>query len=212
LRFIRVMKNWMINSLIESRCVAWRLRLASLLSLVLAGLLLPALPAFSQGGEARVREARWERRMEARQALRRAGFFERLRDLPPKEQERVLKNDKRFQNLPPERQQRIRENLQRWNQLSPERKEQIRNRERIFSQLTPEQRQSVRRMSSQWRDLAPAERRRVRLALRRMRGMTPEERRKFLNSPQIEKRFSPEEQDILRGLGQLFPGDSAPGQ
>ena len=62
-------------------------------------------------------------------------FYEHLRDLPPKEQERVLANDKRFQRLPPQRQQRIRENLRRWNDLSPQRKEQLREREEIFSQV-----------------------------------------------------------------------------
>lgn len=208
------MRNWTNNSLVRARSLARR-RLASAVGLALAGLLLPVLPAYPQGRAEQRRGAHLERKAQARRSLRRAasrraGFFERLRDLPPKEQERVLKNDKRFQRLSPERKQRIRENLKRWNQLSPERKAQIRRRERIYSQLSPEQRRSVRRMSRQWRGLPPAQRRKVRQALRRMRGMTPAERRKFLNSRQFEQRFSPEEQGILRGLGRLFPDDNVP--
>lgn len=185
-----------------------------LLAALLVCFLLPAMPAFSQGKESRPREAHPNQaprfRQEMRQVARRhPGFFERLRDLPPKEQERVLRNNKRFQQLPPERQQRIRENLRRWDQLSPEQKARIRQRERIYSRLSPEDRQRVRNMAGEWRDLRPAERRRVRMALRRMRGMTPEERRRFITSPQFQRRFSPREQNILRGLDRLFPGNRA---
>ena len=189
---------------------AGRWRNAAISALALGGLLLAALPAFSQGRAERRQEIRQARRMRAGQAARRAGFFARLRELPPKEQEQILKNNKRFRNLPPQRQQRIRENLRRWNQLSPEQKQQVRQRERIYSHLTPEQRQGVREMSGEWRNLRPEERRQVRLALRRMRRMTPEERQRFLDSAQFRQRFSPEEQNILRGLGNLFPGGDPP--
>jgi len=190
------------------------------LAFMLAVLVVPALPAFAQRPRAETRsERRAERRQEVRQARRmrirramRARFFARLRDLPPKEQERVLKNDRRFQQLPEARRKQIRENLKHWNQLSPKQKQQIRKREQIYSQLTPEQRQNVRRMSGEWRNLRPAERMHVRLALRRMRGMTPEERQKFLDSPEFHQRFSSEEQNILRGLERLFPGGGAPEQ
>jgi type II secretory pathway pseudopilin PulG len=209
------MRAWTHNSVTQPPTPARHRRIAAVLAAVLAGLLLPALPAFSQTRAERRREILQAHRMRVRQALRRqaarrAGFFARLRELPPKEQERVLKNDKRFQSLPPARQQQIRENLKHWNQLSADQKEQVRKREEIYSQLTPEQRRNVREMSGEWRNLRPAERLRVRMALRRMRGMTPEERQKFLDSPQFRQRFSSEEQKIVRGLGQLFPDTDAP--
>jgi len=47
-------------------------------------------------------------------------------------------------------------------------------------------------------------------AMPHMRGITPEERQKFLESPRFRQRFLPEEQNILRGFGRLFPGGSAP--
>jgi Protein of unknown function (DUF3106) len=204
------MRKWTHNSGTQPLSRARRCRVAALLALMMAGLLISVLPAFSQTRAERRREARQARRARVRQAVRRAGFFARLRDLPPKEQERILNNNRRFQSLPPERQERIRENLRHWNQLSPDEKQQVRKREQVYSQLTPEQRRNVRRMSGEWRNLRPLERRRVRSELRRMRGMTTEERQKFLNSPQFRQRFSPEEQNILRGLGGLFPGGNAP--
>ena len=211
------MNDWMDNSAIQPPNRARRRGGVAVPAILLAGLLLAAFPAFSQTRAERRMEIRQARRMDARQAMRmqatrRRGFFARLRDLPPKEQERVLKNDRRFQNLPPERQQKIRENLQHWNQLSPDQKDQIRKRDEIYSQLTPQQRQNVREMSGEWRDLRPAERMRVRMALRRMRAMTPEERQQFLDSPQFQERFSPDEQKIVRGLSQLFPDADAPDQ
>src|SRR5512146_570526 len=102
---------------------AWQCRVRVMLAVVLTGLVLAVLPAFSQTRAERRQELHQARRMRARQAARRAGFFARLRELPPKEQERILKNNKRFQSLPPERQKRIRENLEHWNQLTPEQKQ-----------------------------------------------------------------------------------------
>ena len=209
------MKDSVRNSNAQPQAPARRRWSVPLLAALLLCILLPALPAFSQGRGRRPREVSRARNLRYRQELRQEanrhpGFFERLRDLPPKEQERVLRNNKRFQQLSPERQQRIRENLQRWDRLSPQQKAQIRRRERVYSRLSPDERQRVRGMAREWRDLRPAERFRVRMALRRMRGMTPEERRQFIASPQFRRRFSPREQNILRGLDRLFPGDRTP--
>lgn len=217
-RVKRMLQDWINNAEVRHRLWVCRCRFLGLLAFVLTGLLFPAHPAFSQRPRARMRsERRAERRQKIRQARRmrarraaRAGFFSRLRDLPPKEQERVLKNDRRFRRLPAARRQQIRENLKQWNQLSPEQKQQVRRREQIYSQLSAAQRRHVREMSGEWRKLPPAKRRKVRMELRRMRGMTPGERRKFLDSPEFRKHYSPEEQNILRGLGRLFPRDGAP--
>ena len=45
--------------------------------------------------------------------------FQRLREVPPQEQERLMASEQ-FRRLPPERQQQIRENLKRWNAMTPE--------------------------------------------------------------------------------------------
>jgi len=183
---------------------------ASVWFAVFGSLLLPALPAFPQGRAGREWAFRQHRRIlagraRARNREQRAGFFRRLRDLQPKEQERVLANDKRFQRLPPERQQRIRENLHRWNDLSPQRREQLREREAIFSRLSPAQRQEARGIFLEWRDLRPDQRQRIMRAFRHMRDLPPGARQQFLASPEVQQRFSPQEQNILERLGRLLP-------
>ena len=188
---------------------------AAVWAVVFGAFLLPALPAFSQGFRGREFAFLQRRRvLAARQRARiraqRPGFFRRLRDLPPKEQERVLANDKRFQSLPPERQERIRENLRRWNDLPPQRKEQLREREEIFSRLSPAQRQEARRIFRNWRDLAPDQREKLTRAFRQMRDLPPAEREQFLQSPQVKKRFSPEERTMLRRLSYLLPETGKP--
>jgi hypothetical protein len=42
-------------------------------------------------------------------------------------------------------------------------------------------------------------------AFRRLRDLPPEERQKFLTSADIEKRFTPEERDLLVRLEHLLP-------
>lgn len=133
------------------------------------------------------------------------GFLQRLRDLPPEEQERVLANDTRFQNLPPDRQKQIRENLSRWNSLTPEQKEKIRERQDILQSLSPAQREQARETFKQWRQLSPERRQNLTQAFREMRDLPPGQRQAFLSSPEIQKRFSPDERHILEGMGKLLP-------
>lgn len=133
------------------------------------------------------------------------GFMKRLRDLPPEEQERIMANDERFQRLPPERQEMIRERLRRWNALGPEEKERLRERQEIFESLSPRQREQARALFQQWRGLQPERREELMQAFRRLRDLLPGERQRFLSSPEIEKRFSPQERGLLGGLSRLLP-------
>jgi uncharacterized protein DUF3106 len=133
------------------------------------------------------------------------GFFQRLRELPPAEQERVMANNERFRNLPPERQQQIQKNLQKWNSLSPEQKQRVRERQEILESLSPAQRQEARALFPQYNHLPPDRKQAVMNAFLHMRDLPPARRERFLSSPGVEARFSPEERDLLRGLGKLLP-------
>lgn len=133
------------------------------------------------------------------------GFFRRLRELPPEEQERALANDSRFQRLSPARQQMIRERLRQWNALSPEMKERVCEREEVFMSLSPEQRREARGIFPRWRELAPERRQALMQAFRQLRDAPAGQRKQFLASEEVQKRFSPEEREILAGLGYLLP-------
>ena len=55
-------------------------------------------------------------------------------------------------------------------------------------------------------DLPEDRRAAVRQAARQLNGMNPAERERMLSSPQFQQRFSPEEQNLVRGLAELEPG------
>jgi hypothetical protein len=133
------------------------------------------------------------------------GFYQRLRDLPPAQQERVLANDARFQQLPPERQAQIRDNLQKWNNLNPQQKEVTRQRQEILESLSPAQREQARFIFPQYNRLPPGRKQAVMAAFRRARDLPPAQRERFLSSPQVENRYSPQELEVLRGLTRLLP-------
>lgn len=133
------------------------------------------------------------------------GFFERLRELPPDEQERVMANDERFQRLPPARQAMIRRNLEHWNSLTPEQKERTRERQEILESLSPAQRMEARSIFPQYLRLPPERKAAVRQAFLRARDLPAGQREEFLSSPEVTGRFSPEEVDVLRGLTKLLP-------
>ncbi len=183
------------------------------LSLIFFLLLTPiAARAQRRRGMGRIRAAAaqkspaWrQRRIQQDQHRHAPNFFRRLRDLPPDQQDRILQNDARFHSLPPQRQAQIRQNLRRWNSLTPHQKQVLRQREEIVKSLSPEQRQDLRNIFPQYRRLPAQQQQQVMRAFRRLRNMPPGERQRFLNSPQFNQRFTPEQQNVLRGLNQLLP-------
>lgn len=134
------------------------------------------------------------------------GFLERLRDMPPAEQERVLENDARFHRLPGWRQEQIRANLARWNSLPPARKQLIREREAILRRLSPAKRTELRQIFPQYRRLPPRQRLQVNRAFLRLRNLPPRKRGAFLKSNQV-RRMNPRQQQVLRRLGRLLSGN-----
>ena len=133
------------------------------------------------------------------------GFFEKLRELPPDEQAKVLENDAHFQRLSPERQQQIRDNLNRWNAATPEQKQTLRQREEIVQSLSAAQREQLRQVFPRWRQLSSDRQQAVMQAFRKLRDLPPAGREKFMASPEVQQEFSPEERDILTSLKGLLP-------
>jgi hypothetical protein len=131
-------------------------------------------------------------------------WVEKLRDMPPEQQQRFMENNEQFRNLPPERQQQIRQNLQRWNNLTPEQKQEAINREAVLERMTPEQRQYVRNvLLPKWQSM-PQERRQVmNRHLAMLRNMSPETQQAALNDPRFMQGLSPDEQSMLRDLNAL---------
>lgn len=191
------------------------IRLLRLATAVLLVVFVAAGPAFAQRGGGRGGQGPRGPGMGAgrgpmthqggRQQRHGQGFIQRLEELSPKEQERILANDERFQRLPAEQQQRIREHLGLWNSLSPGEKQQIRERREIFLSLSPAQRREARALFPRWHRLGAERRHELMKAFRRLRDLPPGKRTRFLSSSNVETRFSPEERELLAGLSQLLP-------
>ena len=167
-----------------------------------------SLPAWRQR-VIRARLRRWnaltpEQQQEAL-SLARLGWFGRLRDLPPERQNWIMAHNPRFQRLPLWRQRLIRRRLRRWNAMPPPQRQAFEQRQRQFNSMTHEQRQQARRVYPEWQRLPPARRQALMEAFRRLRDLPPDQRENFLASPEVTRRFSPQEQHILRGLGLLLP-------
>ncbi len=131
-------------------------------------------------------------------------WIERLRDMPPEQQERFMENNQQFQHLPPARQEQIRRNLEKWNNLTPEQKEQARAAETALERMTPEQRQYVRNvLLPKWQALPQPRRQAINRHLAMLRNMSPSTQQAALNDPRFLQGLSPDEQSMLRDLNSL---------
>jgi hypothetical protein len=96
--------------------------------------------------------------------------------------------------------------LRNFNNRPPEERQRILNRMETFEHLPQPERQQVRNLYGQMRQLPENRRMAVGQAARQLSGMSPADRERVLNSLQFRRRFSPQEQDLVRGLAQLGPG------
>jgi len=131
-------------------------------------------------------------------------WIQRLRDMPPEQQERFMQNNERFRQLPAWRQEQIRRNLDNWNRLSPEDKQELRDRETALERMTPEQRQYVRdTLLPKWQSMEPARRQAIVRHLAMLRNMSPATQQAALNDPKFLQGLNPDEQSMLRDLNSL---------
>ena len=125
-------------------------------------------------------------------------WVENLRDMPPEDQERFMRNNQRFQNLPPERQQQIRQNLQKWNNLSPEQKDALRERAKTWRADVSRARDKVRNdVLPKWQEMPPGPQASDQ-QLHTLQGMTPAEREEALNDPKFMEGLTPDEQSMVK--------------
>lgn len=131
-------------------------------------------------------------------------WVEKLQKMPPEQQERFMRNNRKFQNLPPWRQEQIRRALQRWNRMTPQQRQALQRRLQIFRRLTPQERQEVvRDIAPRWRALPPKRKRVLTQKMRVLAGMTPQERQQALHDTQFMRGLDGNERDLLRKITNL---------
>ena len=131
-------------------------------------------------------------------------WVDKLRDMPPEQQQRFLENNAQFRNLPPAKQQQVRNNLEKWNRLSPEEKDAVREREAALERMTPEQRDYVTHtLLPRWQAMPQDRRQAINRHLAMLRNMSPATQQAALNDPKFTQGLSPDEQSMLRDLNSL---------
>lgn len=137
----------------------------------------------------------------------RQGMVDHLMSLTPEQQQQFMRNNPRFLSLPPLQQQRIRERLEQFNSLPPARQQALRERYELFRQLPPEQQNEARALYRQWSQYPPDRRQALLRGFRRLRDAPPGQRQQMMESEEFRNRFSDGEQQTLRGLVNLLPGE-----
>jgi len=84
--------------------------------------------------------------------------------------------------------------------LPPDRRQQVEKQLDRLDQLTPEQRQELNRRFETLQTFPPGRQRAVRQELQDLRRMSLADRRARLHSAEFNEQFSPEEQDLIRGV------------
>jgi hypothetical protein len=82
----------------------------------------------------------------------------------------------------------------------------------LLEHMPPDQQQRVEGLFQQFRGLGADRRLAVVQQLRLLRTLPPEQRSRVMNSGQFKSGFSPQEQQIIRGLNDIrVPGPRGPG-
>jgi hypothetical protein len=140
-------------------------------------------------------------------------WVDRVRDMPPDQQQRFLENNEAFKSLPFQRQQQILRNLDNWNKLSPEEKQAAREREALLERMTPEQREYVRNtLLPKWQAMPQDRRQVINRHLAMLRNMSPATQQAALNDPRFMQGLNPDEQSMLRDLNSLRNPPAPPAQ
>ena len=114
---------------------------------------------------------------------------ERLRNLSPQEQNRLVENQRKFNQLPPQKQQEMRQAGDNWRKLTPEQQNHIKN------DLMP-----------RWQQM-PAERQRaIQQRLGVLRNMPESARNRHLEDPNFTRGMSDDDKQMLRDLSHEHVG------
>jgi len=134
-------------------------------------------------------------------------WVDRLRTMPPEQQERFFNNNAKFKALPPQQQVQIRQRLQVLNNMTPQQKERFEQQAQVWNRLPPDQQSYVRdTLLPEWKDMAPARRQMILAKLRNLRGLNDAQRTGRLNDEAFLNGLDPNERKMLRDLSNLRVG------
>ncbi|HEY1204677.1 MAG: DUF3106 domain-containing protein [Bryobacteraceae bacterium] len=135
----------------------------------------------------------------APRALAGPTVLDRLEALSPEQRQRLLAT------LPPERRQRIEARLKAYESLPQAERDRLRRQYDKFRALTPEQKETSRRLFRRFMELPPGRRQVLRQEANRLSQIPWPQRQARIASPDFQRRFTPEERQILHALAAITP-------
>lgn len=139
-----------------------------------------------------------------------ADWLSQHRDLPPEQQEQILRRDPYFNHLNPVEQRRVINQLYRMDGMNAKQRARRIARAEAIERLSPQERMQVN-ASMQRMQLLPIPRRQlVRQAFRDLRAVPPGQRDSMLNSNYYRSAYTPDERLILHDLLTVEPYEPAP--
>jgi hypothetical protein len=134
-------------------------------------------------------------------------FVDRMRDLSPRQRERVLENSRNFQGFSPEQQNRIRQQFSQWDKMSPQQQMDLRDKENTWRRMTPEQREHIKsNVLPQWRQMPRDRQQTIQQKLGVLQNMPESARNRRLNDPNFTRGMSEEDKAMLHDLSHLHVG------
>ena len=138
-------------------------------------------------------------------------WVDQMRDLSPRQRERVLQNSKAFQNLSPDKQGRIRQQFNQWDRMNPSQKADLVQKERTWRNLTPEQREHIKSdVLPRWRQMPWDRQQVIKQKLGVLQNMPESARNQRLNDPNFTRGLSDEERSTLHDLSHTHVGAPDP--
>ena len=141
-------------------------------------------------------------------------WLRKYRNAPPDQQQKLLESDPQFQRLPAQRQQQLEQRLRNFNAMPAQQQERVLDRMQKFDNLPEAQKKRLEQLHQQMHNIPDDRRGPVRIAFQRLQQMPPDERERVMNSDRFKSTFSPQEQNLIRGMvevqDQTAPAPSGP--
>jgi hypothetical protein len=134
-----------------------------------------------------------------------ADWLSQHRDLPPQQQEQLLRRDPYFNHLNPAEQRKVINQLYRVNEMNDQQRQRRMARAEAIERLSPQEKMQVN-ASAQRMQILPEPRRQMLIrAFRDLRAVPFEQRDAVLSSVYYRTTFSPDERLILHDLLKVEP-------
>ena len=138
-------------------------------------------------------------------------WVDQMRDLSPRDRERVLQNSKTFQNLSPDKQGKIRQQFRQWDNMAPQQRATLRENEATWRRLTPDQREHIKNdVLPQMRQMPWERQQIINQKLGVLQNMPESARNQRLNDPNFTKGMNDQERSVLHDLAHTHVGAPEP--